>query len=68
MTRDRIVSLRLSADEHQLLSDLAETIGIPLSELVRRGALALTYPPSTATFGGTASAPLVRVLTMGGHE
>jgi ribosomal protein L12E/L44/L45/RPP1/RPP2 len=60
--RSRIVSLRLSDDEHRALAEVAAVVGVDLSELIRRAALALTYPaPSTPTTG-TMSAPLVRVM------
>lgn len=60
--RDRIVSLRLSDDEYGELTELANTVGISPSELVRRAALSLTYPPPPACVGGTSAAPLVRML------
>lgn len=61
--RDKVVSMRLTAEEHAALSAIAERHCVDLSELIRRAALALTYPPPPvpdhATF--TLSAPLARI-------
>jgi hypothetical protein len=60
MTRDQVVSVRLTDGERQALTDIAATARVSLSELVRRAALALTYPDPPRP-GSTSSAALVRL-------
>jgi hypothetical protein len=61
--RSRVVSTRFTHDEYDALTQVAQRLGIDLSELIRRGSLALTYPPPPAASQTTLtlSAPLVRV-------
>lgn len=61
--RTKVISTRFTADEHDALTQLAQRLGIDLSELIRRGALGLTYPPPPVPSQTlhTVSAPLIRV-------
>lgn len=51
--RDRVVSVRFSEDERAALEAQAASVGVALSELIRRTSLALLFPPPPVPSAGT---------------
>lgn len=52
-SRDQVVSVRFTEDERAALEAQAASVGVVLSELIRRASLALLFPPPPVPSAGT---------------